>query len=321
MLRRQLLLSFVGSVLASGLAKAGDEYPNRVITLINPFPPGGTTGILGRIIADGLSAELRQSVIVETKAGAGGNIGLQYTARSPADGYTLAMYPISSVMAPSIYKNLNYDPINDLAAVALVGKMPALLVVHPDRPIHSLAELIAYAKANPGKLSYASAGIGTSPHLYMEFLKHLTGIEILHVPYKGAGPSIIDQISGQIDVSFQTATAVVETIREGRMRALATSTLERFEPLPDLPSVAQTVPGFEASTWFGMVAPAGVPRVIIERLNKSVMKVLAQPAVKAHWAKLGVTVSSNSANEFATFIRSEHDKWAKVAKLAGIKPQ
>jgi tripartite-type tricarboxylate transporter receptor subunit TctC len=155
----------------------------------------------------------------------------------------------------------------------------------------------------------------------MEFLKHLTGIEILHVPYKGAGPSIIDQISGQIDVSFQTATAVVETIREGRMRALATSTLERFEPLPDLPSVAQTVPGFEASTWFGMVAPAGVPRVIIERLNKSVMKVLAQPAVKAHWAKLGVTVSSNSANEFATFIRSEHDKWAKVAKLAGIKPQ
>lgn len=318
--RRDLLLSFAAFTLAPAQAWAS-AYPDRLITLINPFPAGGTTDILGRIIGEGLSAEFGQTVIIEIKAGAGGNIGLQYTARSVADGYTLAMYPISSVMAPSVYKNLTYDPINDLSAVALVGKMPALLVVHPSRPIHSVTELIAYAKADPGKLSYASAGVGTSPHLYMELLKHLAGIDILHVPYKGAGPSIIDQITGQVDVSFQTATAVIGNVREGQMRALATSTVEPFEQLPDLQPVAKTVPGFDASTWFGMVVPAGVPKPIIHTLNTAVMKVLAQPAVKARWAELGVTISPNSADEFGAFIRSERDKWAKVAQIARIKPQ
>lgn len=320
MRRRDVLISFAALALAPGFARAS-AYPDRLITLINPFPAGGTTDILGRIIGEGLSVEFGQTVIIEIKAGAGGNIGLQYTARSVADGYTLAMYPISSVMAPSVYKNLTYDPIEDLSAVALVGKMPALLVVHPSRPIHSVAELIAYAKANPGKLSYASAGVGTSPHLYMELLKHLAGIDILHIPYKGAGPSIIDQITGQVDVSFQTATAVIGNVREGQMRALATSTVEPFEQLPDLPSVAKTVPGFDASTWFGMVAPAGVPKTIIRKLNTAVMKVLAQPAVKARWAELGVTISPNSADEFGAFIRSERDKWAKVAQVARVKPQ
>lgn len=320
MQRRQFTLASLAMTLAPGVARAAD-YPERLITLINPFPSGGTTEILGRVLAEGLYTELGQRVIVDTRAGAGGNIGLQATARAPSDGYTLAMYPISSVMAPSVYKDLKYDPINDLAAVALVGKMPALLVVHPSRPIHSVAELIAFAKANPGKLSYASAGIGTSPHMYMELFKHLAGVDLVHVPYKGAGPSIVDQIGGQVDVSFQTATAILQHVQQQKVRALATSTLEPFSPLPQLPPVAKTLPGFDASTWFGMVAPASVPKPIIERLNAAVMKVLAQPGVKARWSELGVTVAPNTAEQFAAFIRSEHDTWAKVAKLAGVKPE
>lgn len=318
--RRDLLLSFAALVLAPGVARA-ITYPDRIIRMINPFPSGGTTEILARIIAEHLSSELGQRVIVDTKAGAGGNIGLEIAARSPADGYTLAMYPISSVMAPSVYKNLKYDPIKDLSAVALVGKMPALLVVHPSRPINSVSELIAYAKANPGKLSYASAGIGTSPHLYMELLKHEAGIDILHVPYKGAGPSIIDQIAGQVDVSFQTATAVLSYISSNQMRAIATSTVEPFKPLSHVPSVSKTVPGFDASTWFGVVAPVGVPKAIIDKLNSSIMKVLDHPVVKAKWDELGVTVAPNTAEQFSAFIRSEHEQWAKVAKLAGVRPE
>ena len=318
--RRELLFSSAALALAPGLTRAS-VYPDRIIRLINPFPSGGTTEILARILADHLYTELGQRVIVDTKAGAGGNIGLEFTARSPADGYTLAMYPISSVMAPSVYKDLRYDPVKDLSPVALVGKMPALLVAHPSRQIHSVADLISQAKAHPGKLSYASAGIGTSPHLYMELFKYLAGIDIVHVPYRGAGPAIVDQIAGQVDVSFQTATAVLSHVRQNQMRALATSTIEPFKPLPAVPPVAQTVPGFDASTWFGLVAPAGVAESIIDKLNGSIMKVLAQPVVKTKWNDLGVTIAPNTAEQFGAFIRSEYEQWAKVAKLANVKPE
>lgn len=318
--RRNLLLSATALALAPGLSRAA-AYPDRIVKMINPFPSGGTTEILARILADHLSTELGQRMIVDTKAGAGGNIGLELAARSPADGYTLAMYPISSVMAPSVYKNMAYDPIKDLRGVALVGKMPALLVVHPSRPFNTVADVIAYAKANPGKLSYASAGIGTSPHLYMELLKHLAGIDMVHIPYKGAGPSIIDQIGGQVDLSFQTATAVLQNLRQNQIRAIATSTIEPFKPLPNVPPVAKTIPGFDASTWFGVVAPAGVPAGIVTRLNEAIMKVLALPAVKAKWDELGVTIAPNTAEQFDAFIRSEYEQWAKVAKLAGVQPE
>ncbi|MBK9133321.1 MAG: tripartite tricarboxylate transporter substrate binding protein [Betaproteobacteria bacterium] len=320
MLRRELVLSSAAMALAPTLARA-TTYPDRIIKLINPFPTGGTTEILARILAEHLYAELGQRLIVDTKAGAGGNIGLEFTARAAPDGYTLAMYPISSVMAPSVYKDLRYDPIKDLSAVALVGKMPALLVVHPSLKINSLADLIAQAKASPGKFSYASAGIGTSPHLYMELLKHLTGIDVVHVPYKGAGPSIVDQIAGQVDLSFQTATAVLGNVRQNQLRAIATSTAEPFKPLPDVPPVSKTVPGFDASTWFGVVAPTGVPKAIIDKLNAAIMKVLALPAVKTKWGELGVTIGPNTADQFAAFIRSEQEQWAKVARLAGVKPE
>lgn len=310
-------LASAAMVLASGIAQA-INYPDRIIRLINPFSSGGTTDILARILAERLSTELGRRVIVDIKDG-GGNIGLEFAARSPADGYTLAMYPVSSVMAPSAYKNLEYDPIKDLSAVALVGTVPALLVVHPGRSINSVAELIAYAKANPGELRYASAGIGSSPHLYMELFKHQAGVDILHVPYTGQGPSIFDQIAGQVDLSFQTATAILPHVRSNQVRAIATSAMEPFKPLPEVPSISKTVPGFDASTWFGIVAPAGVPKAIIDKLNSAIMKVLAHPAVMTTWDELGVTVAPNNAEQFSAFIRSEHEQWAKVAERAGVK--
>jgi tripartite-type tricarboxylate transporter receptor subunit TctC len=321
-MKRSTLMLLMGALAAlPGLALA-QAYPTKLIRIINPFPAGGTTEILGRIVGQGLQATLGQSVIIDTRAGAGGNIGLELTARSAPDGYTIAMYPISSVMAPSIYKNLSYDPLKDLVPIALVGKMPSLLVVHPSKPFKSVAEVVRYARENPGKLNYSSAGIGTSPHLFMELFLHLTGVSMNHVPYKGAGPALVDQVGGQVDIGFQTATAVLGYIQQGQLRALATSTVERFDPLPNLPSVAKSgVPDFDASAWFGMVAPARTPKPVIDRLNAETMKVLKAPAAAKRLDELGVMVSMNTPEEFGRFMQEEAVKWAKVAKLANIKAE
>lgn len=321
MKRRTFMLSMAAIAAMPGMAVA-QAYPTKLIRIINPFPAGGTTEILGRIVGQGLQVQLGQSVIIETKAGAGGNIGLEMTARSAPDGYTIAMYPISSVMAPSIYKNLAYDPLKDLIPIALVGKMPSLLVVHPSKPFKTVADVIQFARANPGKLNYSSAGIGTSPHLFMELFLHMTGVSMNHVPYKGAGPSLVDQVGGQVDIGFQTATAVLGYIQQGQLRALATTTVERFEPLPTLPSIAKSgVPGFDASAWFGMVAPARTPKPIIDRLNAETMKALTAPSGSKRLGELGVMVSMNSADEFGKFMEAEAVKWAKVAKSANIKAE
>ncbi len=322
MIRRQLIAASLLAACSPWAAAQADRFPSKPIQIINPFPVGGTTEILARLIAPGLQKALGQTVIVETKAGAGGNIGLEYTARAPADGHTIAMYPISSVMAPSIYKNLRYDPLKDLAPVGLVGKMPALLVVHPSRPYKTMSQLIDYARANPGKLSYSSAGIGTSPHLFMEFFKHLTGTSMTHVPYKGAGPALTDSIGGQVDVGFQTATAVLPYVQNKQLHALATSTVEPFGPLPQLPSIAASgVPQFDASAWFAMVAPAGTPQPVLDKLNASIRSVLASPDVAKRLDELGVIAAAGTAAEFEKFRLEEAAKWAKVAQLADIKAE
>ena len=321
MKRRDFVAAMGALAAAPGLAW-GQAYPTKPIRMINPFPPGGTTEILGRIIAVGLTGSLGQPVVLDTRPGAGGNIGLEIAARSAPDGYTIAMYPISSVMAPVIYKNLNYDPLKDLIPVALVGKMPSLLVVHPSQPFKTVQEVLAYARANPGKLDYCSAGIGTSPHLFMELFLYMAGIKMNHIPYKGAGPALVDQIGGQVAIGFQTATAVLPYIQQGKLRALATSTRERFGPLPSLPSVADAgVPGFEASAWFGMVAPANTPKAIVDKLNTESLKVLQAPDAKKKLDDLGVIVPPNSAAVFGEFMRIEAEKWAKVAKAANIKAE
>lgn len=298
------------------------NYPTKPIRMINPFPSGGTTEILGRIIAQGLQQNMGHPVWIDTKPGAGGNIGLEATARSEPDGYTIAMYPISSVMAPVIYKSLKYDPLKDLIPIALIGKMPSILVVHPSLPYKSVADLLKAARERPGKLNYSSAGIGTSPHLFMEMFLHMSGVAMNHIPYKGAGPALIDQIGGVVDVGFQTATAVLPYIQQGKLRALATSTVEHFPPLPTVPSVAEAgVPGFDASAWFGMVAPGRTPKVIIDRLNAETMKVLETSDVRKKFDDLGVVTSRNSSEEFGEFMQVEAAKWAKVAKAANIQPE
>ena len=321
-MKRSVVLLCIGVIAALPLAAVAQTYPSKMIRIINPFPSGGTTEILGRIVGQGLQGVLGQTVIIETKAGAGGNIGLEATARSAPDGYTIAMYPISSVMAPSIYKHLAYDPLNDLVPIALVGKMPSLLVVHPSQPFKSVTDVIRFAKQNPDKLNYSSAGIGTSPHLFMELFLNMAGVKMNHVPYKGAGPSLIDQVGGQVDIGFQTATAVLGYIQQNQLRALATSTVEKFAPLPALPSIAESgLPGFDASAWFGMVAPVRTPKPIIDRLNAETMKVLKTPQTKKVLDDLGVMVAMNTPEEFGQFMQSEAKIWAKVAKLANIKAE
>lgn len=321
MKRRQFLVGLSALSTLPGFAWA-QAYPNKPIRLINPFPPGGTTEILGRLIGQGMTQSMGQTIVLDTRAGAGGNIGLEATARSAPDGYTIAMYPISSVMAPAVYKNLSYDPLKDLIPVALVGKMPSLLCVHPSRPIHSVGDLLKLAKESPGKINYASAGIGTSPHLFTELFAHMSGIKITHVPYKGAGPALVDQIAGQVDMGFQTATAALPYVQQGKLRAIATTTLERFAPLPNVPSVAESgVPGFEASAWFGVVAPANTPKDIIDRLNSEIMKSINLPDTKRRLDDLGVVTANNSADDFGKFMRIEAVKWAEVVKIANVKAE
>jgi tripartite-type tricarboxylate transporter receptor subunit TctC len=321
MKRREFLTTLGALAILPEFAWA-QAYPNKPIRLINPFPPGGTTEILGRLIGQGMTQSMGQTIVLDTRSGAGGNIGLEATARSAPDGYTIAMYPISSVMAPAVYKNLAYDPLKDLVPVALVGKMPSLLCVHPSRPIHSVSDLLKLAKESPGKINYASAGIGTSPHLFTELFAHMSGIKITHVPYKGAGPALVDQIAGQVDIGFQTATAALPYVQQGKLRAIATTTLERFAPLPNVPSVADSgVPGFEASAWFGVVAPANTPKDIIDRLNSEIMKSINLPETKKRLDDLGVVTSNNSAEDFGKFMRSEAVKWAEVVKIANVKAE
>lgn len=321
MKRREFVIA-VGALAAAPGLVWGQAYPTKPIRMINPFPPGGTTEILGRLIGQGMTRSMGQTIVLDTRPGAGGNIGLEATARSAPDGYTIAMYPISSVMAPAVYKNLSYDPLKDLIPIALVGKMPSLLCVHPSRPIHSVRDLLKLAKENPGKINYASAGIGTSPHLFTELFAHMSRIQITHVPYKGAGPALVDQIAGQVDMGFQTATAVLPYIQQGKLRAIATTTLERFAPLPNLPSVAESgVPGFEASAWFGVVAPAHTPKDIVDRLNVEIMKAINLPDTKKRLDDLGVVTENNSAEDFGRFMRTEAAKWAEVVKIANVKAE
>jgi tripartite-type tricarboxylate transporter receptor subunit TctC len=312
----------MGALAAAPGLVWGQAYPTKPIRMVNPFPPGGTTDILGRMIGQGMARSMGQAIVLDTRAGAGGNIGLEATARSAPDGYTIAMYPISSVMAPAVYKHLSYDPLKDLIPVALIGKMPSLLCVHPSRPIHSVRDLLKLAKENPGKINYASAGIGTSPHLFTELFAHMSGIQITHVPYKGAGPALVDQIAGQVDMGFQTATAALPYIQQGKLRAIATTTLEPFPPLPNVPSVAESgVPGFEASAWFGVVAPAHTPKDIVDRLNAEIMKAINLPDTKQRLDDLGVVTANNSAEDFGRFMHTEAVKWAEVVRIANVKAE
>jgi len=296
-------------------------YPAKPVRFIVPFPPGGPTDIMGRLAAQRLTEAWGVQVVADNRAGAGGNIGSELCAKSPPDGYTICMMTVAQSISPSIYPKLGFDPLKDFAPVTLMATLPSLLMVHPSMPVKNVKELVALAKAKPATLTYASTGNGTSPHMLMEMFKWMAGgINLVHVPYKGASPAMIDQISGQIDVAFSTAIAALPFVQQGKVRAIAVSTKDRFAPLPDLPTVEQGgIKGYDGSSWQGVVMPANTPRDMIAKANAELVKMLKSPDMKEKILLQGGIAIGNSPDEFAAYMKSEIDKWAKVAKAANVR--
>jgi tripartite-type tricarboxylate transporter receptor subunit TctC len=296
-------------------------YPAKPVRLVVPFPAGGTTDILARAAAQRLSETLGQQVIVDNRPGAGGNIGSELVARAAPDGYTLLMGTVGThAINVSLYPKLPYDPVKDFTPIVLVAGVPNVLVVNPSLPAQSVAELIAYAKANPGKLNFASSGSGTSIHLSGELFKVLTGVQMTHVPYKGSAPALTDLVGGQVQLMFDNLPSSLAFIKAGKLRALAVTSKTRAAALPEVPTMVEAgVPDFEASSWFGMLAPAGTPRDIVVRINAEVAKWLATPEAREKLAGQGAIAAGGSSEDFARHIASETAKWAKVVKASGAK--
>jgi tripartite-type tricarboxylate transporter receptor subunit TctC len=300
-------------------AQSAANYPAKPVRLVVPFPAGGTTDILARAVAQKLSEAWGRQMIVDNRPGAGGNIGSDLVAKSAPDGYTLLMGTVGThAINPSLYKNMPYDHVKDFAPVILVAGVPNVLVVNPSLPVHSVPELIAYAKANPGKLNFASSGNGTSIHLSGELFKAMTGVEMTHVPYKGSAPALTDLIGGQVQLMFDNLPSSLPFIKAGKLRALAVTSGARAAALPDLPTLAESgLPGFEASSWFGVLAPAGTPRDIVAKLNGAIAGWLASPEAKEKLLAQGAIAAGGTPEDFARHIGAETSKWAKVVKASG----
>ena len=313
---------FLASLIFSGSAIAQSEYPSRPVRIVVPSPPGGGTDIVARVLAQHFAKSFGQQFFVENKPGAGNMIGIEAVARSAPDGYTLLMTASTLALNSVLFKKVPYDPVRDFAPITLTATAPNVLLVHPSVPAQSLAEFIALAKAKPGALSYGTPGIGTSPHLSMELLKSMAGIDLQHVPYKGTAAAVTDVIGGQIAATFSNALTAKPQVDAGRVRALAITGPRRIEALPGVPPVAEAgVPGYEAMQWYGLLAPAGTPAAIIERLNAEALKALRSVEMKERLAADGAEPLGGSPAEFAALIRRELDKWTRVARAAGIEPQ
>jgi tripartite-type tricarboxylate transporter receptor subunit TctC len=307
-------------VLISPLALGQANYPTRPVRLVVPFPAGGTTDIIARATAQKLSEAWGQQVIVDNRPGAAGNIGSELVAKAAPDGYTLLMGTVGThAINPSLYAKMPYDHVKDFAPVILVAGVPNVLVVNPEVPVKSVPELIAYLKANPGKLNFASSGSGTSIHLSGELFKAMTGVQMTHVPYKGSAPALTDLVGGQVQLMFDNLPSSLAFIKAGKLRALAVTSTTRAPALPDVPTVAESIPGFEASSWFGILAPAGTPPDIIAKINGEVAKWLATPEAKEKLTAQGANVAGSSPQDFAKHIQAETAKWAKVVKDSGAK--
>jgi tripartite-type tricarboxylate transporter receptor subunit TctC len=320
-MRRTILAGIAALVVALGLASAGhaQTYPTRPVTLVVAFTPAGPSDVLARVVGRKVEELLKQPFVVVNRPGAGGNIGAEAVATAPADGYTLLMGN-NSILATnaSLYKKLPYDPEKDFKPISLVGNQANILVVNPKLPVHSMAELIALAKAKPGQLNYASSGIGTAAHLAGALFKAQAGIDIVHVAYKGAAPALQDVIAGQVQMMFATAASVVGFINAGVVRPLAVTTLKRSALMPDLPTVAeQGLTGFEATTWHGLVAPAATPPAVVDILHDATVQALRDPAVVKSLTDLGVEISSSTPDAFAKYITAEIPKWTAVVKASG----
>ena len=307
------LFMYAGSAFAQA-------YPSKPVRLVLPYPPGGGTDVIARPLAQKLSESLGQQVIVDNRGGAGGNIGMEFVAKAPPDGYTL-LFALTAQYAvnPTLYPKLPYDPVKDYAHISLLANAPYLLVVHPSVPAKSVKELIALMKARPGQLAYASSGNGSGAHLAGEMLRSLAHVEMTHVPYKGAGPALPDLIAGQVQLSFVTYTAAGPHIKTGRLRALGVTTAKRSPSLPDLPAIAEAVPGYDSAVWYGFSAPAGTPAEVVAKLNSEVLRILAAPDFRNRITLEAVAPIGTSPEEFGNFVKSEIVRWAKVVKDSGAK--
>ena len=320
--RRTVLRAVAAATLGAGLlpaAFAADNYPSKPITMVVPFVAGGTTDILARIVGQSLSEELGQPVIIDNRAGAGGNIGGQFAARSAADGYTLFMGTVgTNAINEWLYKKMPFNPNKDFAPLTRVANVPNLLVANPQQPFKNVKEMIAYAQANPGKVNFGSSGSGSSIHLSGELFKMMTKVDMVHIPYKGSAPAVTDLLGNQIAIMFDNMPSAIQHVRSGKLRPLAVTTAKRSPELPDVPTVAEAgVPGYEATSWFGLFAPAKVPADVQAKLHAAIIKVLQKPDVVKKIGDQGGEVVTESQAEFAKFIAAENEKWKKVVKTSG----
>ena len=298
---------------------AAQAYPAHPVRILVGGPAGGTLDILARLMGQWLSARLGQPFVIENRpGGAGNNVATDAVVRAPPDGYALLVVALANAVNTSLFEKLHYNFLRDIAPVASLVRVPLVMEVGPMVPARSLSEFIAYAKANPGKIAMASAGNGTSPHMAGELFKLMAGVDLVHVPYRGSPPALTDLLGGQVQVMFDLMPTSIELVRAGKLRALAVTTSTRVEALPDVPTVAEFVPGFEASTWLGMAAPKSTPAAVIEKLNREINTGLADPRIKARIADAGAAPFIGSPAEFGTFMAAETEKWAKVVKAAGI---
>jgi tripartite-type tricarboxylate transporter receptor subunit TctC len=313
---------FAIALLLSGSALAQPAtYPAKPLRFVVPFPPGGSADILARSIGAKLAEGLGQPVVVDNRPGAGTAIGAEATAKSPADGYTIMIGTVSShAINPSLNPNLKYDPVKDFAPISLVASIPFVLLAHPSVPAGSVQELIALARAKPGTLNFSSAGNGTSNHLAGELFKSMTNVEMVHVPYKGSAPALVDLLAGQVNLMFDLVLTAQPHVRSGTAKALGVTGRSRSEALPDVPTIAESgVPGYDVSAWFGIFAPAGTPAAIVGRLNAEIVKIMRLPEIKERLASQGTDALTSTPEQLAAYVRDELAKWSRVVKASGMK--
>ncbi len=313
------LIVALGAALVCGAVQA-QNYPSKPIRFIVPFPPGGGNDIVGRIVALKLAEGLGQPVVVDNRGGAGGTVGTDMTAKAPPDGHTMLVNNISLAVNATLFTKLPYDTLKDLAPITLIGRQPNMLVVHPSVPARSIRELLALAKARPRQINYGSGGVGTGSHLATELLQLMTGVAMVHVPYKGLGPALTDLMGGQIQLIVSSMASALPQVKAGRLRPLAVTTAKRSSFFPAVPTMDEAgVRGYEFDTWYGLLVPAGTPGTIIDRLNQEMARVLASTAVQEQFTPQGLEAAHTSADDFGSYLRTEIEKWGKVVKASGAR--
>jgi len=314
------LVAALGLLWLAPAASLAQNWPDKPIRMIVPFPAGGGTDFVARLLADQLSRRLNQPIYVENRGGANGAIGLQALKQSEPDGYTLGFTSDTPMTVnPWLYKDLSYQPLQDFIPVVSVARLPGMLAANPSFPANTIAELIALAKQKPGGVAYGTAGVGNFSHLAMVLFSQATGVQLLHVPYKGTGPAAMAILAGEVQIEFNNVSTLLQYVRAGKLKALAVAEPHRLADLPDIPAVAETVPGFEMAPWVGVIAPAATPKAVVDRLSETTLTVLHDPAIAKQFANQQLTVLALPQDRFAALIRSDTEKWGKVIKTAGIK--